>query len=55
MRHSIADATAGRQVVLRRQSRSCGGRFYELAHIVGISKIAYVLATPRCLKWRRDL
>src|SRR3981081_213870 len=30
-------------------------RCYELAHIVGISKIAYVLATPRCLQWRRDL
>jgi hypothetical protein len=28
---------------------------YEPAHIVGISKIAYVLATPRCLDWRRDL
>jgi hypothetical protein len=24
-------------------------------HIVGVSKIAYVLATPRCLKWRREL
>src|SRR3954454_19573199 len=24
------------------------------AHIVGVSKIAYVLATPRCLQWRRD-
>ena len=30
-------------------------RCYEPAHIVGISKIAYVLATPRCLEWRRDL
>jgi D-alanyl-D-alanine carboxypeptidase (penicillin-binding protein 5/6) len=27
----------------------------EPAHIVGVSKIAYVLATPRCLQWRRDL
>src|SRR6266508_611948 len=27
----------------------------EPAHIAGISKIAYVLATPRCLHWRRDL
>jgi D-alanyl-D-alanine carboxypeptidase (penicillin-binding protein 5/6) len=27
----------------------------EPAHIAGISKIAYVLATPRCLDWRRDL
>jgi D-alanyl-D-alanine carboxypeptidase (penicillin-binding protein 5/6) len=26
----------------------------EPAHIVGISKTAYVLATPRCLDWRRD-
>src|SRR6188768_4166572 len=26
----------------------------EPAHIVGISKTAYVLATPRCLEWRRD-
>ncbi len=26
----------------------------ELAHIVGISKTTYVLATPRCLEWRRD-
>jgi hypothetical protein len=25
------------------------------AHIVGISKTAYVLATPRCLEWRHDL
>jgi D-alanyl-D-alanine carboxypeptidase (penicillin-binding protein 5/6) len=30
-------------------------RGYGLAHIVGVSKTAYVLATPRCLKWRRDL
>ena len=30
-------------------------RCYELAHIVGISKTTYVLATPRCLDWRRDL
>src|ERR1044072_9317434 len=30
-------------------------RCYELAHIAGISKIAYELATPRCLDWRRDL
>src|SRR5215211_7176417 len=29
-------------------------RGYELAHIVGVSKIAYVPATPRCLQWRRD-
>src|SRR5215207_4031402 len=28
---------------------------YEPAHIVGISKIAYALATLRRLKWRRDL
>src|SRR5919201_3145806 len=28
---------------------------YELAHIVGISKTAYVLATPRCLEWRHGL
>jgi hypothetical protein len=27
----------------------------EPAHIVGVSKTAYVLATPRCLEWRRDL
>jgi hypothetical protein len=27
----------------------------ELAHIVGISKTPYVLATPRCLEWRCDL
>ena len=27
----------------------------ELAHIVGVSKTAYVLATPRCLQWRCDL
>src|SRR4051812_36998501 len=27
-------------------------RGYELAHIVGISKTPYVLATPRCLDWR---
>jgi hypothetical protein len=26
-----------------------------LAHIVGISKTAYVLATPRCLDWRHGL
>jgi serine-type D-Ala-D-Ala carboxypeptidase (penicillin-binding protein 5/6) len=26
----------------------------EPAHIVGISKTAYVLATPRCLDWRGD-
>ena len=30
-------------------------RCYELAHIAGISKTAYVPATPRCLHWRRDL
>ncbi|HEV7772648.1 MAG TPA: serine hydrolase [Conexibacter sp.] len=30
-------------------------RCYELAHIVGVSKTTYVLATPRCLDWRRDL
>ena len=30
-------------------------RCYEPAHIVGISKTAYVPATPRCLDWRRDL
>ena len=30
-------------------------RCYEPAHIVGVSKTAYVLATPRCLEWRRDL
>ena len=29
-------------------------RCYEPAHIVGVSKTAYVLATPRCLEWRRD-
>jgi hypothetical protein len=29
-------------------------RCYELAHIVGISKTPYVLATPRCLEWRHD-
>ena len=27
----------------------------EPAHIVGVSKTTYVLATPRCLDWRRDL
>src|SRR5438034_2012184 len=27
----------------------------EPAHIVGVSKTAYVRATPRCLEWRRDL
>jgi LytR cell envelope-related transcriptional attenuator len=27
---------------------------YERTHIVGVSKIAYVRATPRCLDWRRD-
>ena len=27
----------------------------EPAHFVGISKTAYVLATPRCLEWRHDL
>ena len=27
----------------------------ELAHIVGISKTAYVLATPRCPDWRHGL
>jgi hypothetical protein len=26
----------------------------EPAHIVGISKTTYVLATPRCRDWRRD-
>src|SRR5258708_1707418 len=30
-------------------------RGYELAHIVGISKTAYVLATLRFLDWRHDL
>ena len=30
-------------------------RCYERAHIVGISKTAYVPATPRCLDWRHDL
>src|SRR5215203_5385357 len=30
-------------------------RCYEPAHIVGISKTTYVLATPRCRDWRRDL
>src|SRR6478609_8991685 len=25
------------------------------AHIVGISKTTYVLATPRCVDWRHDL
>src|SRR3954447_11778081 len=34
-------------------TRTRGG--YDLAHIVGVSKIAYALATPRCLKWRRAL
>src|ERR671919_3209063 len=29
-------------------------RWYELAHIVGISKTAYVLATARCPDWRHD-
>src|SRR5258707_15778806 len=29
-------------------------RCYELAHIAGVSKTPYVLATPRCLQWRRD-
>jgi hypothetical protein len=24
------------------------------AHIAGVSKTAYVLATPRCLDWQRD-
>ena len=28
-------------------------RCYEPAHIAGVSKIAYVPATPRCLQWRR--
>src|SRR5256885_10493084 len=27
----------------------------ERAHIAGISKSPYVLATPRCLEWRHDL
>src|SRR3954471_2415550 len=27
---------------------------YEPAHIAGVSKIAYVPATPRCLQSRRD-
>ena len=27
----------------------------EPAHIVGVSKTTYVLATPRCLDWRRGL
>ena len=31
-----------------------GLRWYELAHIVGISKTTYVLATSRRLDWRRD-
>jgi LytR cell envelope-related transcriptional attenuator len=30
-------------------------RCYEPAHIVGISKTAYALATPRCLDWRCDV
>jgi hypothetical protein len=30
-------------------------RGYEPAHIVGVSKTAYVLATPRCLDWTHDL
>ena len=30
-------------------------RCYEPAHIAGVSKTAYVPATPRCLEWRRDL
>src|SRR6266536_2063922 len=30
-------------------------RCYELAHLVGISKTTYVLATPRFLEWRHDL
>ena len=30
-------------------------RCYELAHVVGISKTRYVLATRRCLEWRHDL
>src|ERR1700730_4844231 len=30
-------------------------RGYELAHIVGVSKSAYVLATLRFLDWRHDL
>jgi hypothetical protein len=24
-------------------------------HILGVSKTTYVLATPRCVDWRRDL
>jgi hypothetical protein len=38
-----------------RHPRRADHRAYDLAHIVGVSKIAYVLATPRCLDWRRDL
>ncbi len=38
----------------RRSARATLG-CYEPAHIVGVSKTAYVPATPRCLEWRRDL
>jgi hypothetical protein len=30
-------------------------RSKELANIAGVSKTTYVLATPRCLDWRREL
>src|ERR671925_97047 len=30
-------------------------RWYEPAHVVGISKTTYVLATPRFPDWRHDL
>ena len=38
----------------RRSVRACLG-CWQLAHIVGISKNRYVLATRRCLQWRCDL
>ena len=48
----MASARKGSSSTINTRIRS---RCYEPAHIVGISKTRYVLATPRCLDWRHDL
>src|SRR5215207_9467960 len=47
----IASAIRGSSSTINTRMLRC----YEPAHIVGISKNAYVLATPGCLDWRRGL
>src|SRR3954453_24247048 len=46
----IASAIRGSSSTSSTRTLGC----YEPAHIAGVSKTAYVPATPRCLEWRRD-